>query len=216
MKKDLAKRWATELDYSINLSLKKENWQDKSRVNVRWSNHPFGLTVEGKLDFRGFPLREPLKYQYLDGIDFSFLKAISGPTEGYGLSRGLTGINASVLENCKFVEADLPANLAEKFSRCDFEGASFNAARMNGEFSECNFKKCRMQNVLTQGAKFVNCDFSDANLSKANFYACIFEGCIFDGAKFSGSNFSGSTFLDAKPTEAQLSSCAVAEKIKFM
>ncbi|WP_445495980.1 pentapeptide repeat-containing protein [Photorhabdus sp. SF281] len=215
LKKDLRERWSAELDFQINNGLKKENWKDKEQPNVRWLIQPFGLTELGKADFRGFPFREPLKYQYVVEIDFSFSQAISEKTEGYGFSRGLTGFSNLLFERCDFIEADLPANLSEKFICCNFQGASFNACRINACFEGCDFTNSKLKDVLVRGKKFINCNFNKANLSKANFYSCFFESCSFDETKFSGSNFSGSTFISTRPSDSQLASCSLAEKIKF-
>lgn len=214
IKKELTERWTTELDVEINRSLKKENWKDKTQANIRWQHQPFGLTDTGKIDFRGFPFREPSQYQYLVGIDFSYSKQLHEINDSYGMSRG-GSFNYSIFEACIFVDTEMPANLSEKFVDCDFSGASFKSSRINGVFESCRFIKSKMNDVI--GAmKFVNCDFTGANLSKSYFYNCRFENCIFDNTKFSGSNISGSTFISTRPSDAQIASCVVADKLKLL
>ncbi|WOZ77716.1 pentapeptide repeat-containing protein [Kosakonia sacchari] len=214
LKKELVERWNHELDFGINHSLKKENWKDKNTPNSRWVDHPFGTTEEGKIDFRGFPFREPLKYHYLQNIDFSYSLSLNEMTKGYGLSRG-GSIISSLVEHCSFVESLMPANLSEKFVGCNFDKAVFDSTRINALFESCTFIKCKIKNVLGE-MRFINCNFVGANLKKSNFYSCYFENCQFDEANFSGCNISGSTFVGTKPSEAQIASCAVADKLKFM
>ncbi|WP_431891389.1 pentapeptide repeat-containing protein [Pectobacterium colocasium] len=105
--------------------------------------------------------------------------------------------------------------LSEYFSNCDFSGAVFNSTRVNSDFNFCIFVSCKMKDVLTRGKRFLGCDFSKADLSKSNFYSCCFEDCVFDGAKLNGCNISGSTFVNTRPSDAQIASCSVADKIKF-
>ncbi|MDL2275938.1 pentapeptide repeat-containing protein [Desulfosarcina sp. OttesenSCG-928-G10] len=213
--KTLRERWPTEIDFEINKSLKKENWQDKRNPNSRWNVHPFGMTESGKIDFRGFPFREQIKYQYVFGIDFSYSDSLSEFTEGYGASRGEAGISFSIFENCDFMGSDMPANLSEKFIDCNFSHAKFDSTRMNGLFESCLFSSSKIKNVIGN-MKFVNCNFSKATFSQSNFYSCYFESCIFDDANFSRANISGSTFVNTKPSGQQLESCILKEKIKFL
>lgn len=214
LKKELVERWNHELDFGINHSLKKENWKDKNTPNSRWVEHPFGITEEGKLDFRGFPFREPLKFHYLQNIDFSYSLTLNEMTKGYGMSCG-GSIISSIVEYCSFVESLMPANLSEKFVGCNFDKAVFDSTRINALFESCTFIKCKIKNVLGE-MRFINCNFVGANLTKSNFYSCYFENCQFDKANFSGCNISGSTFVGTKPSESQIASCAVADKLKFM
>ncbi len=215
LKKELIERWTSELDFEINRNLKKENWKDKNTPNARWMLQPFGQTDSGKIDFRGFSFRELLKYQYIVGVDFSFSQFISELTAGYGMSRGVAGIIDSILESCNFVGSKLPANLTEKFTDCDFSDATFESTRINGVFDRCIFFKSKMKDVIGT-MRFINCDFTKSNLAKSSFYTCYFENCIFDDAKFSGTNISGSTFVNTRPSDAQIASCSVADKLKFL
>ena len=133
MKKELIKRWDDHLDFTINLSLRKENWQDKNIINARWLVQPFGFTKEGKLDFRVFPFREPIKYHHLRGIDFSHSFSLNEMTKGYGVSRG-GSLVSSLVELCSYIEAKMPANLSDKFIECIFDKAIFDLTRLNGTF----------------------------------------------------------------------------------
>ncbi|WP_071604008.1 pentapeptide repeat-containing protein [Dickeya sp. NCPPB 3274] len=216
LKKELRNRWPDELNFEINRNLKKEDWRDKGVSNSRWRAQPFGLTDEGKVDFRGFSFREPIHYHLIKDIDFSYSQSISGNKDAYGPSRGITGFIDSVFDGCKFVGSTLPANLSEHFNNCDFSGSVFESTRISADFNLCIFVSCKMKDILIRGKKFVGCDFSKANLSKSNFYSCYFEDCIFDDAKFTGCNISGSTFVNTRLSEAQITSCSVADKLKFL
>ncbi len=215
LKKELRERWSTDLDFEINRNLKKENWKDKSTPNVRWMHQPFGVTENGKIDFRGFPFREPSKYQFISNIDFSYSHSLHEIVDGYGMSQGGSFIY-TIMEDCVFIEAEMPANLSESFTDCDFSGAVFESTRISADFNSCHFVKSKMKDVLVSGKKFVNCDFTKSNLAKSSFYTCYFENCIFDDAKFSGTNISGSTFVNTRPSDAQIASCSVADKLKFL
>lgn len=214
LKKELRERWSTDLDFEINCDLKKENWKDKSIPNVRWMLQPFGLTERGKIDFRGFPFREPSKYHHISDIDFSYSHSLHEIVDGYGMSRGGSFIYA-IMNSCVFIDAEMPANLSEKFTDCDFSGAIFESTRINGVFGGCLFVKSKMKDVIGT-MKFINCNFTKANLAKSSFHTCYFENCIFDDAKFSGTNISGSTFLKTRPSDAQIASCSVVDKLKFL
>lgn len=216
LKKELRERWPVDLNFQINRGLKKENWKDKNTPNTRWGMQPFGLTKVGKTDLRGFSFREPLHYNYIVDIDFSYSQVISGNKDEYGPSRGMTGFINSIFEGCNFIDSEMPANLSEKFTDCDFSGAVFEYTRISADFNSCHFVMSKMRNVLVNGKKFVNCDFTKSNLSKSNFYTCYFENCIFDDAKFSGSNISSSTFVNTRPSDDQIASCSVADKLKFL
>ncbi|BES83371.1 hypothetical protein PEC302107_26370 [Pectobacterium araliae] len=215
LKKELINRWSNELSFEINRNLKKEDWRDKNVENSKWGTQPFGLTDEGKVDFRGFSFREPIRYHLIKDVDFSYSKSISGNKDEYGPSRGVTGFIDSIFDSCKFVGSVLPANLSERFSYCDFSCVVFNSTRMNSDFNFCIFVSCKMKDVVIRGKRFLGCDFSKADLSKSNFYSCCFEDCVFDDAKLNGCNISGSTFVSTRPSDAQIASCSVADKIKF-
>lgn len=215
LKEELRNRWTTEIDFEINRCLKKEDWRDKTRPNCRLAYQPFGFTGSGMVDYRGFPLRECLNYQYLEIIDFSFLQVISGSSDDYGFSRGLIGILNSKVRNCNFIGAELPANLSEEFISCNFQEASFNACRINADFINCNFMKSNMKDVLLRGKKFVKCVFDQVNFQKACFYFCHFESCTFEDAKFKKANFAESTFIDTQLTDDQIASSYFPETLKF-
>ncbi|MCG8711078.1 pentapeptide repeat-containing protein [Brenneria sp. 4F2] len=215
VKKELRGRWSAELDFEINRGLKKENWKDKSIPNVRWMLQPFGLTERGKIDFRGFPFREPSKYHHIYNIDFSYSHSLHEIIDGYGMSRGGSFID-TIMEDCVFIDAEMPANLSGIFTGCDFSGAVFESTRINADFNSCHFIKAKMRDILVSGKKFINCDFSKSNLAKSSFYTCYFDNCIFDDAKLTGTNISGSTFVNTRPSEFQIASCSVADKLKFL
>ncbi|MBC2182200.1 pentapeptide repeat-containing protein [Listeria sp. FSL L7-0233] len=214
LKKELRNRWYSELDFEINRSLKKENWRDKTTRNARWPQHPFGQTDSGKIDFRGFPFREPSKYHQLFNMDFSYSYSLHEITEGYGMSRG-GSFSHSIMEGCLFIHAEMPANLSEKFTDCDFSNAVFVSTRINADFISCNFTNAKMKDVLV-GAKFINCDFTKANLTKSALQMCHFENCIFEDTKFSRTNISGSTFVNTRPSDAQITKCSSADNLKII
>lgn len=214
LKKELRERWSTELDFEINRNLKKENWKDKSTPNVRWMFQPFGLTERGKIDFRGFPFREPSKYHHISNIDFSYSHSLHEIVDGYGMSRG-GSFSYTIIEDCVFTDVEMPANLSEKFTDCDFSGATFESTIINGVFDRCLFVKSKMKDVIGE-MKFINCNFTKANLAKSSFHTCYFENCIFDDAKFSRTNISCSTFVNTRPVDAQIASCSLADKLKFL
>lgn len=209
-------RWSDKLNFEINLGLRKEDWRDKNTSNVRWGIYPFGCTDSDKIDFRGFVFREPLYYNYILNIDFSYSKPISGNKDECGNSRGVTGFISSIFEDCNFIGSELPANLSEKFINCDFSEAIFQSSKINSDFYSCQFVGCKMKDILSNGKKFINCDFTNSKLRKCNFYNCYFENCIFDGVDFSFSNISGSTFVKSRPSEYKLKSCSVYDNLKFI
>lgn len=208
-------RWYPELDFAINKSLQKENWQDKRKANSRWTIQPFGLTETGKIDFRGFPFREPLHYHYLRGMDFSHSVFLSETTEGYGMSRGQSGIAFSLFEECNFTGAVMPANLSERFVNCDFSHTIFDHTRMNGVFERCSFARSKLSSALV-GGTFSHCDFHKANLRRTAFHGVRFDACCFDEANFSWTNISGNTFIRTQPAEQQIQVCALAEKVRYL
>jgi len=216
LKKEMVERWTDEMNFKINAMFKKEDWRDKNIINARWNMAPFGSTDNNKLDFRGFVFREPIHYHYISNIDFSYSRVISGNKDNYGPSRGVTGFISSILEDCNFIGSQMPANLAEKFTKCNFSGAKFESSKLNADFFSCQFINSNMKDVLANGKKFIKCDFTNASLKKCNFYNCYFEDCIFDNAIMSSSNISGSTFVKTKPSELQIMSCSVSDNLKFL
>lgn len=215
LKKELRERWGDDLNFEINRSLKKENWQDKNVPNARWQTQPFGLTECGKIDLRGFVFREPSKYQNLVNLDFSYAVQGAGITDGYGVSRQGSFI-ASIMESCEFVGVEMPASFDGQFFECNFSEAVFDNTCMAEVFQNCLFLKSKMKNVKTRGVRFVNCDFTKANLSHSKFYSAIFENCIFDEANFSGCSIPGSKFLGTRLSDNQIASCLVIDHIKFV
>lgn len=209
----LRSRWTTDLEFRLNRALHKEDWRDKNTVNARWAEQPFELTAQGKADYRGFPLREPLSYQHLRDIDFSALRVLGGNIDAYGLSRG-DGITFSILEDCDFIEAQMPAYLDDRFLRCNFSAATFKQTRMNGTFEACRFVKAKLKQVIGE-LKFIDCDFTDADLGGSVFDHVLFERCTFDNTRFKGCDMSGSRFVDSPLSEAQIASFASADNLRF-
>lgn len=209
----LRNRWPSDLEFGLNRALKKEDWRDKNTANARWREQPFGVTAEGKLDYRGFPLRESLNYHYLAGIDFSALRALSGKADDYGLSRG-DGIVFSRLEDCVFIEAEMPGFLDERCVRCDFSAAQFKGTQMNGTFEACRFVKAKLKQVIGE-LTFIDCDFTDADLTGSVFDKTRFERCTFANTRFNRCDISRSRFIDSPLSQAQIDSCSSSAGVRF-
>lgn len=178
-----------EFEYSFNRKFKREDWRDKLTVNSKMLSSPFGVMNDGKLDLRGIPLRETMKYQNIKDIDFSYCYCPKAIDEKYGPSSS-AGIIHSVVEDSLFIYSELPQGLGDIFRRCMFNYANMKRCRLEGIFDRCIFHYADLSNHnATRGTKFIACDFSGAVFKSAVFQYCIFDNCIFDDVFFQKDHF---------------------------
>lgn len=197
---NLLDRWTPELNLKINTSLIRQSLQDKETVNSRWLLTPFGMTADGKLDYRGLSISQECVFHNLKDIDFSYCQF-----EEYG------GFYLSMLDSCLFIGSKMQSSnisLSEKFLTCDFTDAVFQEDIGFSEFIDCNFENASMRDISIS-CKFVKCNFTNTNLSNSVIAFSLFENCIFNGAEFSNAQIIESKFLTTTPSDSQIATCSL-------
>lgn len=163
----------------------KTRWLDCAHCTLNSS--PFGLTEDGRKDFRSIPFAQISKENRLDisqskwivNCDFSRADFSSAYLEGLSF------------ENCYFQSCKFEDFYERQctFLRCRFERSSFTTATLGAHTSsyrECKFEQNRFgprSSVLN--AIFENCDFNNNLLtglffSASGFWNCRFTGVIHD------------------------------------
>ncbi|MNK24689.1 Pentapeptide repeats (8 copies) [compost metagenome] len=204
-KKDVAalrERWTPDLVPELANPRRKNDWRDKTLVNRHWAPSPFGLTADGRLDYRGFPHRVP-HYQNLQSVDLSYLQ----PQHGRAFL-----LNA-IMTDCDFTGAALGA-IEESFVRCRFDLVAFNRNVLSGVFQACSFVQAKLLECSSM-ATFTECDFRDADFSGTDVSRARFVRCNFDGANWKGAQLHKATFVGCRPNDEQLAACHSNEGIRF-
>lgn len=135
------------------------------------------LSIDGVeyRDFRGLPIREPLRDITIERCDL---------TGAYVEANGqLVDISAT---DCVFTGALLATNLSGIFRRCRFDHAVIEGATIaaHSAFSQCSFVKADLRNAKGIAVSFDRCEFRGANLKSARFGECEFFLCGWDDATF--------------------------------
>lgn len=163
----------------------------------------FGLTDDGKVDFRGAVLREAVRYLRVSNVDFSDLVFQEGAS-----------INESELTDCRLDRIDMRnVFVRRRFARCSFLGAKLGGARLGGVFSDCTFEGARLSKAFATDVRFERCIFTGATLSGVHFISCTFDQCVFDGVKKLSGSVAGSRFI-GESVQAHLSDCIV-DNVRF-
>ncbi|WP_233614968.1 MULTISPECIES: pentapeptide repeat-containing protein [unclassified Stenotrophomonas] len=153
-KRDIAAlraRWTPERVPQLANPRRRDDWRDKTITNRHWHPSPFGLTAEGRLDYRGFPYAVP-QYQNLQSVDLSYVSP----------SHGTTFLVHAVMEDCDFTGAAM-GTLDESFLRCRFDLTTFDNNGLSGVFNACSFVQAKLLRCHSN-AHFIDCDFRDAAL----------------------------------------------------
>jgi uncharacterized protein YjbI with pentapeptide repeats len=133
---------------------------------------PFGLTQDGRTDFRGAPLADILVSSLtVEAVDFS-----------------RANFEHTRFEGCHF-------------KKCIFDRANLTQiAVVGGSFSECYFRHSdlRLAGIGYGGTEVTECVFEKPKIAKASFGNVIFQNCSFQGEDWKGVMFDGSGFWDCK------------------
>ena len=189
--KDVAKMYSQTTAYVMELF-------ETARKERVLPESPFGLTDDGLIDYRGFPLKQQLVRLQIRNVDFS-----------YTISEGAGSLNTCKVKNSLFVETNFDGTpLGSVFENCNFNNASLK----NGGFGspenlyllDCTFIDTNFTGAGAHGAKFTRCSFERSNMKKAHFISCVFEECNFGGAKFHNGSLAGCKFISDRPSDEQL------------
>jgi fluoroquinolone resistance protein len=166
---------------------------------------PFGVTADGKMDYRGFTLAVPILYSMIDKVDFTMLSC-----DWAGC------LTDCVLTNSTFVSAAFDGRfLTKNFNDCSFRKASLKKVAMgNSSYLRCEFSSANMSAAMAHGATFASCDFTDVNFKQAVMQKCVFESCLFGDAKFKSASFVGSRFKNCNLDRVSLES-AMLDHVEF-
>ncbi|WP_159094728.1 pentapeptide repeat-containing protein [Stenotrophomonas sp. ESTM1D_MKCIP4_1] len=198
----LRARWTPALVPHLSNPRHKDDWRDKTIVNRHWESSPFGTTIDGRRDYRGFPYPIP-QYQNLQSIDLSHAQPSDGPT---------FLVNA-ILVDCDFTGVAM-GSVSESCVACRFDLCSFNQVELCGAFDGCSFVQSKLLKCASN-ATFTDCDFRNANLSGTDFSRARFVRCSFDGASFKGCDLHKAVFVGSRPSEEQLAACYGNAGIRF-
>ena len=180
---DFRNRWTATLSAATNNDL----------LKGLPGGSPFGVTMDGYVDLRGFPIRAFVKEAKLNRIDFTACRTEQGGQFDW-----------TTINECLFLNADLPTNLGSRFNACQFALAKLRGTVFRGRFEKSTFAGADLSSAMGNTVTFENCDFSNANIRKAHFFHCRFIGCSFSGAKFRSGSFADSEFRSCGVTLAQI------------
>ena len=192
---DLYVRWTRE-DYLALNSLQyehKDNWQNKCEKNILFSKDKFGLTIDEKIDLRGFYFDVGLSFQHLDGVDFSYCNTkksfeVCQQTTNRAFDfRNRIAFSDSIIENCNFAHAALSGCIRSLLSSSCFDYATIDGGGLgvSQEIVNCSFRHVKFQNALLSGLVFRNCDFTGAIFyGNTTVEQCKFIHCTFDKVLF--------------------------------
>ncbi|MFF2888251.1 pentapeptide repeat-containing protein [Paenibacillus sp. NPDC057967] len=183
-KKQWIARWSEDQIIDLNQALDavtgKQNLHKKGRA---FPSSPFGLTDDGREDYRGFTLNTTIQYLKTERIDLSYALFAE------------SSLNTSEFTNCCFDGVKLDGRyMTRQFNECSFRGAKLNNARLGERFEDCDFTGCNLSKAIASDATFIRCRFDDVQFRGAMFMHCRFEDCSFEGAKLHHSSFAGSRF----------------------
>ena len=198
----LRARWTTEQVPQVANPRRKADWRDKTITNRHWQPSPFGLTADGRLDYRGFPFAMP-QYQNLQSVDLSYVSPW----------HGTTFLVHAVMEDCDFTGAKM-GTLDESFLRCRFDLTTFDNTGLSGVFNACSFVQAKLLRCHSN-AHFIDCDFRDASFADADFSRARFVRCNFEGARFKRADLHKAIFVGCLPSDTQLAACFANHDIRF-
>ena len=192
---DLYVRWTRE-DYLALNSLQyehKDNWQNKREKNILFSKDKFGLTLDEKIDLRGFYFDVGLSFQQLDGVDFShcntknsFEICQQSMNQAFDF-RNRLAFSDSIIENCNFTHAVLSGCIRSALSSSCFDYATIDGGGLgvSQEIVNCSFRHVKFQNAFHSGVVFRNCDFTGSIFyGNSTVEQCKFIHCTFDKVLF--------------------------------
>ncbi|MBN6077127.1 pentapeptide repeat-containing protein [Aggregatibacter actinomycetemcomitans] len=192
---ELYLRWASEEYININKILYDNinNWRNKNEKNILFSKVNLGLTLDGKLDFRGFYFNVGLSFQNLKGVDFSYcntkrsFETCQKLTDNvFDFKYGL-GFSDSILDNCNFINAELTGFIRSVISSCCFDNATIDGGGLgvNQEIDNCSFRNVKFKNLFLSRIVFRNCDFTGSVFyGNSDVEYCKFINCNFDKVNF--------------------------------
>ena len=173
-----------------------ERWSDKIIVSVLAQLRsgkapgPFGRTVSGLWDLRGFVIREILRNVSISAVDLTYCR-----TERGGQFLGCT------LDNVDLSNATLKTNIDGTFSGCKFEASILGGALFRGRFVNCNFLKSKLKDAAGESVCFRQCCFDNADLRGAHLCTCTFDSCTWRDATFGDGSFYRSKFTGGQPND---------------
>lgn len=132
---------------------------------------PFGLTEQGREDFRGINVGSPVivKEASIEGVDLSFSK----------------------IKKLLLIDSH--------FSDSVIDGAEMMLLNNSSSLSELSFVGSAMSMSGSVGAaKFKDCDFTKSNLSNSIFKEGAFERCLFNRASLKGVDFGLASIKDSR------------------
>ena len=157
----------------------KQRWNGIDKLDFRSS--PFGVTDEGRKDFRGLdlqryrPRHKTLKGRRFEKCDFSF-------------SDGWPPLDRSVFLDCLFRRAILDnwRDWRNRFENCLFSHTLLRCAGIGSwtsryedcTFEKCNFAKASFDNPIFRRVVFRNNKLAGAHFNVSGFWDCVFEGPV--------------------------------------
>ena len=197
----------------------RDNWQNKREKNILFSKDKFGLTLDEKIDLRGFYFDVGLSFQQLDGVDFSHCNTknsfeICQQSKNQAFDfRNRLAFSDSIIENCNFTHAVLSGCIRSALSSSCFDYAAIDGGGLgvSQEIVNCSFRHVKFQNAFHSGVVFRNCDFTgsifygNSTVEQCKFIHCTFDKVLFKTtllkrvatiAPFHGCEFVASPFLN--------------------
>lgn len=145
---------------------------------------PFGSLEDGRVDLRGLAITQFVKNRTLESFDLSGVSL-----DGFGQ------FGMCSLIQCRFCHSQLPTNLGNNFTGCDFSSAKLAGAVLRGKFTDCDFASANLTSVMGDQVQFVRCSFTKTNFRKATLTHCSFEDCEFESCKFKSGSLAFSKFI---------------------
>jgi len=161
---------------------------------------PFGNTVDGLADYRGFPLKEGLYRMEITDVDFS-----------HSICEWAGSVRDCTVKNSRFVGVNLEGTFfGSAFVECALDQISLKNCRLGSStFLDCTFIGTNLTSAMAGGARFTRCSFKRANMKKAIFLSCTFEECNFEETKFHNGSLVGCKFISGRPSDEQLGNTMV-------
>lgn len=150
-------------------------------------------TIDGRTDFRGFPLHTELRYFRASDLDFSLARP--QPKDN---PDSLIFVTFCILSNCSFKRVFRFHQCCGTYTRCDFAHSNFVKGRLSGQFLDCGFDNTNMNKTLL-GDTFERCSFRNVNFKRASLSMCRFVNCEFVECDLTGAWFGKD--LNKLPTE---------------
>ncbi len=165
--KDFQIRWD-----DIALSFFKEFKPKILSTKNKLINSPFGLTEDGKQDYRGFQLEgQQIRKIIFEEADFSY-----------------SNFSRSSFEKCEFNKV--------VFSKADFtEFSERGNVFFDSEFTKCKIIKAGIGYL---GTKYIDVAFNNCNFQGAVFIRPEYDRCFFENCKLNGIDFNASSFVDCQ------------------